>query len=206
MNKNINELVIEQAVDKQSKKVRDSIKLRACNDANIYLSLPTATYRLLHNDLVVISGVSFLYLQVDKDSNSKLLFPIKDTDINKVKDFFNYWSKDKLSEMKMENWNSFCEFWITVFDFVRDNINLEDNKVTYEFHSDHYDDRTGYVFNNFDIHLGEEYFGSKEELGEQYYDHYIDLTNKLQGELIDKYFQDDLGISWVSEFPISFRP
>lgn len=206
MNNDINVLVLEQITDNQSKKVRDSIKLRAFNDANIYLSLPTATYKLLHNDLVVISGVSFLYLQVDKDSDSKLLFPIKDTDTNKVKDFFNYWSKDKLLEMNKGKWNSFCEFWITVLDFVRDNIDLDNNKVTYEFHSDHYNDGDGYVFNNFDIHLGEEYFGSKEELGEQYYDHYIDLTNELQSELIDKYFQDDLGTIWVYEFHISFRP
>lgn len=169
MNKYNNVLILEQIENNKIDNTSKHISLCACNDANIYISLPTARYKLLHNDLAVISGAYFLYLQVDKDSSSKLLYPIKDTDINKVKDFFNYWSQDKLLEMKLEKWNSFCEFWSTVLDFVRDNIDLVDNKATYEFHSDHYNDGSGYVFNNFDIHLGKDYFGSKSEIGEGYY-------------------------------------
>ena len=199
-------LILEQITDKNTKLVKSKIELYANDDGKVYLSLPTATYELMYNEVIKFSDMNFLYYFVDKNSKSKVLFPLTDSQVGKVEDFFDYWSQDRLVEMKMEKWNRFCGFWITVFDFVRDNINLEDNKVTYESRSHYYNDGDGGVFNNFDIYLGEEYFGSKEELGEQYYDHYIDLTNELQSEIIDKYFQDDLGTIWVSEFHISFRP
>ena len=51
----------------------------------------------------------------------------------------------RLLELKQAKWNSFCEYWQTVFKFVEDNIDLANNNVTYEYYSSHYDDDLNYL-------------------------------------------------------------
>ena len=105
-------------------------------------------------------------------------------------------------EPKQDKWNSFCEYWQIVFKFIEDNIDLANNNVTYEYYSSHYDDDLNY----FDIHLGEGYFGSKEELGDNYYHHYFDISDELQAILIDNYLENNDGLRWFSGIHVQFKP
>lgn len=199
-------LTLEQITDKDTKLVRSKIVLYANDNGKAYLSLPTATYELMYNEVITFDSRHFLYCRIDKDSKSKVLFPLSDSQVGKVEDFFNYWTDKRLLELKQAKWNSFCEYWQIVFKFVEDNIDLANNNVTYEYHSNHYDDGDGDVFNHFDIHLGESYFGSKEETGIEYYNPYFELNDDLEGTLIDRYLDDDEGIRWFSGIHVQFKP
>ena len=77
--------------------------------------------------------------------------------------------------------------------------------VTYKYHSSHFDDGDGDVFNHFDIHLGENYFGSKDEMGIEYYNPYFELNDELEGLLIDRYLKDDEGLRWFVEYTYSLN-
>lgn len=199
-------LILEQIVDKNTKLIKSKIELYANDDGKVYLSLPTVTHELMYNEVITFDSRHFLYCRIDKDSNSKVLFPLTDSQVGKVEDFFDCWTDKRLLELKQAKWNSFCEYWQIVFKFVEDNIDLANNNVTYEYHSSHYDDGDGDVFNQFDIHLGERYFGSKEELGEKYYHNYFNTSGELQSTLIDRYLDDDEGLRWFSGIHVQFKP
>lgn len=199
-------LILEQILDKNTKLVKSKIELYANDDGKVYLSLPTVSHELMYNEVITFDYRYFLYCRIDKDSKSEVLFPLSNRQVELVWDFFDYWTDKRLLELKQAKWNSFCEYWQIVFKFVKDNIDLANNKVTYEYHSSHYDDGDGDVFNHFDIHLGENYFGSKEELGEDYYKYYFELSDKLQGILIDRYLMDDEGLRWFSGIHVQFKP
>lgn len=198
-------LIIEQITDKNTMLVKSNIQLYANDDGKVYLSLPTVTHELMYNEVIRFSDISFLYCRIDKDSKSKVLFPLKDSQVGKVEDFFDYWTDKRLLELKQAKWSSFCEYWQIVFKFVEDNIDLTNN-ITYEYHSSHFDDGDGVVFNHFDIHLGEEYFGSEEELGEDYYHNYFDISDELQAILIDNYLENKDGLRWFSGIHVQFKP
>lgn len=83
-------LILEQLVDKNTKLVKSKIELYANNDGKVYLSLPTATHELMYNEVIKFSDMSFLYCRIDKDSKSKVLFPLSDSQVGKVEDFFDY--------------------------------------------------------------------------------------------------------------------
>lgn len=195
-------LILEQITDKSTKLFKSKIVLYANDDGNIYLSLPTATHELMYNEVIKFSDMNFLYCFVDEDSKSKVLFQLKDSQVDKVEDFFDYWTDKRLLELKKAKWISFCEYWQIVFKFVEDNIDLANNNVTYEYHSSHHSDDLNY----FDIHLGENYFGSKEELGEKYYYNYFDISDELQAILIDNYLENKDGLRWFSGIHVQFRP
>ena len=195
-------LILEQITDKSTKLVKSKIKLYASDDGKVYLSLPTVTHELMYNEVIPFDSRHFLCCRIDKDSKSKVLFPLSDSQVGKVEDFFRYWSDKRLLELKQAKWNSFCEYWQIVFKFVEDNIDLANNNITYEYYSSHYDDDLNY----FDIHLGEDYFGSKEELGVGYYEPYFELNDKIQDILIDRYLLDDEGLRWFSGIHVQFKP
>jgi hypothetical protein len=176
-------LILENITDKSTKPVKSKIELYANDDGKVCLSLPTVTHELVYNEVITFDSRYFLYCRIDKDSKSKVLFPLSDSQVGKVEDFFNHWTDKRLSELKQAKWNSFCDYWQTVFKFVKDNIDLANNNITYEYHSSHHSDDLNY----FDIHLGEGYFGSKEELGDNYYHHYFNISDELQAILIDNY-------------------
>lgn len=98
MNKDI--LILEQITDKSTKLVKSKIQLYANDDGKVYLSLPTATYELMYNEVIKFSDMDFLYCFVDEDSKSKVLFPLKDSQVDKVEDFFDYWTDKRLLELK----------------------------------------------------------------------------------------------------------
>lgn len=199
MNKDI--LILEQITDKSTNLVKSKIVLYANDDGKVYLSLPTVTHELMYNEVITFDSRGFLYCRIDKDSKSKVLFPLSDNQVGKVEDFFDYWTDKRLLELKQAKWNSFCEYWQIVFKFVEDNIDLANN-VTYEYHSSHYDDDLNY----FDIHLGESYFGSKEELGDNYYHHYFNISDELQAILIDNYLENKDGLRWFGGIHVQFKP
>ena len=199
-------LTLEKITDKNTKLVKSKIELYANDDGKVYLSLPTVTHELMYNEVITFDSRHFLYCRIDKESKSKVLFPLSDSQVGKVEDFFNRWTDKRLLELKQAKWNSFCEYCQIVFKFVEDNIDLDNNKITYEYHSSHYDDGDGDVFNHFDIHLGESYFGSKEELGVDYYEPYFELNDKIQDILIDRYLLEDEGLRWFSGIHVQFKP
>ena len=194
-------LILEQVTDKNTKLVKSKIVMYANDDGKVYLSLPTATHELMYNEVIKFSDMNFLYCFVDEDSKSKLLFPLKDSQVGKAEDFFDYWTDKRLLELKQAKLDSFCEYWQIVFKFIEDNIDLANN-ITYEYHSSHHNDDLNY----FDIHLGEGYFGSEEELGGDYYKYYFELSDKLQSVLIDRYLMDDEGLRWFSGIHVQFKP
>lgn len=199
-------LTLEQITDKSTKLVRIKIVLYANDNGKVYLSLPTVTHELMYNEVVTFDSRGFLYCCIDKDSKSKVLFPLSDNQVGKVEDFFDYWTDKRLLELKQTKWSSFCEYWQIVFKFVEDNIDLANNNITYEYHSSHFDDGDGDAFNHFDIHLGENYFGSKDEMGIEYYNPYFELSDELEGVLIDRYLKDDEGLRWFSGIHVRFKP
>lgn len=198
-------LILEKITDKNTKLVKSKIMLYANDDGKLYLILPTATHELMYNEVIKFSDMNFLYCFVDEDSKSKVLFQLKDSQVDGVEDFFDCWTDKRLLELKKAKWSSFCEYWQIVFKFVEDNIDLANN-VTYEYHSSHFDDGDGGVFNHFDIHLGENYFGSKDEMGIEYYNPYFELNDELEELLIDRYFKDDEGLRWFSGIHVQFKP
>lgn len=195
-------LTLEQITDKNTKLVKSKIELYANDDGKVYLSLPTVTHELMYNEVITFDSRHFLYCRIDKDSKSKVLFPISDSQAGKVEDFFKHWTDKRLLELKQAKWNSFCEYWQIVFKFIEDNIDLANNNITYEYHSSHHTDDLNY----FDIHLGESYFGSKEELGVGFYEPYFELNDKIQDILIDRYLLDDEGLRWFSGIHVQFKP
>lgn len=201
MNKDI--LILENITDKSTKLVKSKIKLYANDDGKVYLSLPTATHELMYNEVIKFSDMNFLYCFIDENSKSKMLFPLTDSQVGKVEDFFDYWTDERLLEIKKAKWNSFCDYWQIVFKFFEDNIDLANNNVTYEYHSSFHEDNG---LSYFDIHLGENYFGSKEELGIEYYNPYFELSSELQSVLIDRYLLDDEGLRWFSGIHVQFKP
>ena len=98
MNKDI--LILEQITDKNTKIVKSKIGLYANDDGKVYLTLPTATYELMYNEVIKFSNMNFLYCFVDKDSKSKVLFQLKDRQVDEVEDFFGYWTDKRLLEIK----------------------------------------------------------------------------------------------------------
>lgn len=92
-------LILEQIIDKSTKLVKSKVKLYANDDGKMYLSLPTATHELMYNEVIKFSDMNFLYCFVDEDSKSKVLFPLKDSQVGKVEDFFNYWTDKRLLEL-----------------------------------------------------------------------------------------------------------
>lgn len=195
-------LILEQITDKNTKLVKSKIVLYANDDGKVCLSLPTVTHELMYNEVIKFSDMNFLYCCIDKDSKSKVLFPLTYSQVGKVEDFFDYWTDKRLLELKKAKWKSFCEYWQIVFKFVEDNIDLDSNKITYEYHSSHHSDDLNY----FDIHLGEEYFGSKEALGDSYYHNYFDMSDELQAILIDNYLENKDGLRWFSAIHVQFKP
>ena len=195
-------LILEKITDKSTKLVRSKIVLYANDDGKVYLSLPTVTHELMYNEVITFDSRGFLYCRIDKDSKSKVLFPLSGNQVGKVEGFFDYWTDKRLSELKQAKWNSFCEYWQIVFKFIEDNIDLANNNITYEYHSSHHTDDLNY----FDIHLGESYFGSKEELGVGFYEPYFELNDKIQDILIDRYLLDDEGLRWFSGIHVQFKP
>lgn len=195
-------LILEQITDKSTKLVKSKIQIYANDDGKVYLSLPTVTHEFMYNEVITFDSRHFLYCRVDKDSKSKVLFPLSDSQVGKVEDFFNHWTDKRLLGLKQAKWNSFCEYWQIVFKFVEDNIDLANNNITYEYHSSHHTDDLNY----FDIHLGESYFGSKEELGVGFYEPYFELNDKIQDILIDRYLLDDEGLRWFSGIHVQFKP
>lgn len=93
-------LILEQIVDKNTNLVKSKIVLYANDDGKLYLLLPTVTHELMYNEVIRFSDMSFLYCYVDKGSKSKVLFPLKDSQVDKVEDFFNYWTDKRLLELK----------------------------------------------------------------------------------------------------------
>ena len=85
-------LILEQITDKNTKLVKSKIELYANDDGKAYLSLPTATYELMYNEVITFDARHFLYCRIDKDSKSKVLFLLTDNQVGKVKDFFDYWT------------------------------------------------------------------------------------------------------------------
>lgn len=199
-------LILEKITDKNTKLVKSKVELYANDDGKVYLSLPTVTHELMYNEVITFDSRWFLYFRIDKDSKSKVLFPLSNRQVELAEDFFDYWTDKRLIELKQAKWNSFCEYWQIVFKFVEDNVDLANNNVTYEYHSNYYDDGDGDVFNHFDIHLGGEYFGSKEELGEDYYHHYFNISGELQAILIDNYLENKDGLRWFSGIHVQFKP
>lgn len=195
-------LILEKITDKSTKLVRSKIVLYANDDGKVYLSLPTVTHELMYNEVITFDSRGFLYCRIDKESKSKVLFPLSDSQVGKVEGFFDYWTDKRLLELKQAKWNSFCEYWQIVFKFIEDNIDLANNNITYEYHSSHHTDELNY----FDIHLGESYFGSKEELGVGFYEPYFELNDKIQDILIDRYLLDDEGLRWFSGIHVQFKP
>ena len=195
-------LILEQITDKSTKLVKSKIELYANDDGKVYLSLPTVTHELMYNEVITFDYRYFLYCRIDKDSKSEALFPLSNSQVGKVENFFDYWTDKRLLELNQDKWNSFCEYWQIVFKFVEDNIDLANNNITYEYHSSHYDDDLNY----FDIHLGESYFGSKEKLGDNYYHNYFDMSDELQAILIDNYLENKDGLRWFSAIHVQFKP
>ena len=93
-------LILEQITDKSTKLVKSKIELYANDDGKVYLTLPTATYELMYNEVIKFSNMNFLYCFVDKDSKSKVLFQLKDRQVDEVEDFFGYWTDKRLLEIK----------------------------------------------------------------------------------------------------------
>lgn len=107
-------LILEQIIDKNTKRVKSKVELYANDDGKVYLSLPTVTHELMYNEVIRFSDMSFLYCRIDKDSKSKVLFPLTDSQVDRVEDFFDYWTDKRLLELKQAKWNSFCEYWSTL--------------------------------------------------------------------------------------------
>ena len=93
-------LTLEQITDKNTKLVKSKIELYANDDGKVYLSLPTATHEIMYNEVIKFSDMNFLYCRIDKDSKSKVLFPLSDRQVGKVEDFFDYYTDKRLSELK----------------------------------------------------------------------------------------------------------
>lgn len=93
-------LILEQIIDKSTKLVKSKVELYASDDGKLYLSLPTVTHELMYNEVIKFSDMNFLYCFVDEDSKSKVLFQLKDRQIDEVEDFFDYWTDKRLLELK----------------------------------------------------------------------------------------------------------
>ena len=93
-------LTLEKIVDKNTKLVKSKIELYANDDAKVYLSLPTVTHELMYNEVITFDSRHFLYCRIDKESKSKVLFPLSDSQVGKVEDFFNRWTDKRLLELK----------------------------------------------------------------------------------------------------------
>ena len=200
--RNKDTLILEQITDKSTKLVKSKIELYANDDGKVYLSLPTVTHELMYNEVLSFDSRGFLYCRIDKDSKSKVLFHLTDSQVGKAEDFFDYWTDKRLLKLKQAKWDRFCEYWQTVFKFVKDNIDLANNNVTYKYYSSHHSDDLNY----FDIHLGKGYFGSKEELGDKYYHHYFNISDELQANLINRYLEDEQGLECFGKIHVQFKP
>ena len=93
-------LILEQITDKNTKLVKSKIGLYANDDGKVYLSLPTATHELMYNEVITFDSRGFLYCCIDKDSKSKVLFPLSDSQVGKVEGFFDRWTDKRLLELK----------------------------------------------------------------------------------------------------------
>lgn len=93
-------LILEKITDKYTNLVKIKIMLYANDDGKLYLLLPTATHELMYNEVIKFSDMNFLYCFVDEDSKSKVLFQLKDSQVDGVEDFFDYWTDKRLSELK----------------------------------------------------------------------------------------------------------
>ena len=98
-------LILEQIIDKSTKLVKSKIELYANDDGKVYLSLPTATHELMYNEVIKFSDMNFLYCFVDENSKSKVLFQLKDSQVDEVEYFFDYWTDKRLSELKQTVWH-----------------------------------------------------------------------------------------------------
>lgn len=93
-------LILEKITDKSTKLVKSKIGLYANDDGKVYLTLPTVTHELMYNEVITFDSRHFLYCRVDKDSKSKVLFPLSDSQVSKAEDFFDYWTDKRLLELK----------------------------------------------------------------------------------------------------------
>ena len=93
-------LILEQIIDESTKLVKSKIELYANDDGKVCLSLPTVTHELMYNEVLSFDSRGFLYCRIDKDSKSKVLFPLSDSQEGKVEDFFDYWTDKRLLELK----------------------------------------------------------------------------------------------------------
>ena len=120
-------LILEQIIDRHTKLVESKIELYINDDGKVCLALPTVTHELMYNEVITFDA-RHLYCRIDKDSKSKVLFPLSDSQEGKVEGFFDYWTDKRLLELKQAKWDSFCEYWQIIFKFVEDNIDLANNK------------------------------------------------------------------------------
>ena len=93
-------LILEKIINESTKLVKSKIGLYAKDDGKVYLLLPTATHELMYNEVIKFSDMNFLYCFIDKDSKSKVLFQLKDSQVDEVEGFFNYWTDKRLLEIK----------------------------------------------------------------------------------------------------------
>ena len=191
------ELVIESIKTKDG--VRET-KLRACDDGNIYLSTPDASFKLQYNEFYDVIGEGFINCKTHEDSKLEILFAIVDEDYARIEEFLEYWDGENLKKLKDVKVNSFIRYWKTVFKFIEDNVDVKGLKPTYRTEYIDNTDCGGGIFTYVHIDLS---FGlSWDDDFQKTYE----LTDRLSEVLVNQHLENDDEYLWFSEFMVRFEP
>lgn len=175
-----------------------SSMLRVSEDGEIKLHIAENEHTVADDSVVYLGGLAFVPCYVSGNSGGMLFFRLKDAHIPDVMDFFSYWDKGKLQELKNEKVKSFLDYISFCLDFIRSEVDVEKYKPTYSTEFVDLRDCGGGTYVSVEVFLT---FGNSWD---EDYEKTYDLTESLTGKLFERELQG--GRKWVGEVMVVFRP
>ncbi len=174
--------------------------LQVSDEGVIKLHLLENEHTVAMDCVMYLGELALVMCYVSGNSGDILFFRLRDSQISDVMDYFYYWDREKLQELKDAKWNSFKSYLQYCLDFVGKNVDVEGLKPTYV--TEYVDNRDygGGVFTYVNIYLS---FGiSWDDDFERTYD----LTKELTSQLIDRKINGDDEYNWLGKILVEFRP
>lgn len=181
--------------------VSNNVTLKVSDDGKIYLNVGSQLYYLADYGIQYIQDRCFLMAYIAEGKEGKIFIPVNIGSVPDVQAYFDYWDKERLSEVKSYKVRSFLAYINHCINFVRENVDVEKYKPTYETEYIDNTDCGGGIFTYINILMS---FG---ESWDDDFDKTYELTERLTSELIDKSLGDGGdGYRWYGEFMFVFKP
>jgi len=180
---------------------QSEIYLYVIDDGYVVFRTPENSYKVVVNHVTISDGMPALYIYACDGSKSPFTYELSVEVVQTVREYFIYWSDNALGIVKQQKLQNFLDFWDFTINFVRDNVDVETLKPTYELYASDYREYEGDLTIHFEVAMGGKYVDSNGEL--DYYRCFA-LNDKWLDEYLDLAFHNDYNL--FGKIFIAFRP